>query len=184
MKYSCWGLPVLCCICICTCGSICGCNRGPLKPDGLPVLYPVTLQLSQEGKPLAEAEVVLRSDEIGTWACGGISDASGRVLVHTHGQFAGAPKGTHKVIVRKTRSGSGAVDTSGAKSLAEMRQMEEEHRKTNSGFGQTIHYVEKTYSDIETTPLEIEVKSGKNHFSLDVGPVVEIVEKHTSPMGR
>jgi len=46
------------------------------------------------------------------------------------------------------------------------------------------YLVERKYSNGTTTPLEIDVVVGKNHFKLDVGPAVEIVEEHMSPMGR
>ena len=160
-----------------------GCGRGPQKPDGLPTLYPVTLQLEQDGKPLAGADVILRSDEIGTWSCGGVSDANGIVTVRTHGQFPGAPLGRHKVIVSKLKSNA-ALDTSQAKSLAEIKELEakavQEQARTN--FGATTYLVERKFSNPATTPLEIEVVTGKNTFKLDVGPAVEIVEKRKSPL--
>lgn len=164
-----------------------GCNRGARKPDGLPKLYPVTIRLEQEGRPLAGAEVVLRSEVSGNWSCGGNTDQSGVVKIHTHGQFSGAPAGRHKIIVTKTKflAPKGSVDFSQAKSLGELREMEEEAARNQSktDFGATVYHVERKYSDPETTPLEIEVASGKNSFKLDVGPVVEIVKKHTTPTG-
>ena len=44
--------------------------------------------------------------------------------------------------------------------------------------------VERKFSNATMTPLEVEVVAGKNNFKLDVGSAVEIVEKHTSPLGR
>lgn len=159
-----------------------GCNRGPEKPEGLPDLQPVTLQLTQDGKPLADAEVILRSDEIGRWSCGGRSNEKGVVVIHTHGRFSGAPLGKHKVVVSKIKS-SDSENDSKKHSPGELNEMAEK-RQAKGGFGQTVYLVERKYSDILTTPLEIEVKTGNNRFDLDVGPVVEIVQKNTSPMGR
>ena len=164
-----------------------GCGGGPKKPDGLPKLYPVTLQLEQGGKPLAEAEVFLRSEAIGTWSCGGVSNENGVVTVRTHGQFSGAPQGKHKVIVTKTRSNVPSADISQAKSLAEIRELEAKataEQRASNDFGSTVYLVERKFSNATTTPLEIEVATGKNNFKLDAGPAVEIVEKHTSPLGR
>jgi len=160
-----------------------GCG-GPLKPDGLPKVYPVTLQLEQEGKPLAGADVILRSEEIGVWSCGGTSDESGAVVVRTHGRFAGAPLGKHKVIVMKTKPSEMLVDVSVAKSLAEIREMEQTAAQEQKGpnFGTMVYLVERKFSREGTTPLEIEVTTGKNNFKLDVGPAVEIVERRTSPL--
>ena len=155
-----------------------GCG-GPSKPDGLPKLHPVTLRLEQDGKPLAGADVILRSESAPTWSCGGVSDANGVVTVRTHGQFPGAPLGKHKVAVSKIKSSE-----IGTKSLAEIREQEERAAKERTDFGETVYLVERKFSNPTTTPLEIDVVAGKNDFKLNVGPAVEIVEKHTGPMGR
>ena len=162
-----------------------GCG-GPKKPDGLPALHPVTLQLEQDGKPLAGADVTLNSDS--KWSSGGVSDANGVVTVRTHGQFSGVPLGHYKVVVSKTKSSSASTDTdiSQAKSIAEIQELEakanEQHNPKD--FGSTTYLIERKYSGVNTTPLEIDVVAGKNNFKLDVGPAVEIAEKHSSPMGR
>ena len=163
-----------------------GCD-GPPKPDGLPKVYPVTLRLEQGGKPLADANVILHSDAIGTWSCGGISNDSGVVIVRTHGQFSGAPLGKHKVIVSKSKSSTPAVDISSAKSLAEIREIDAKAAKEQQAtgdFGTTTYFVERQFSSPKTTPLEIEVVAGKNNFTLDVGPAVENVEKRKTPLGH
>jgi len=156
-----------------------GCNRGPVKPDGLPKVYPLTLQLEQDGKPLAGAEVFLRSEAIGTWSCGGISDEKGLVLVRTHGQFPGAPLGRHKVLVTKSKSSATSLDVSEAKSLVEIRELEAKaatERKPTA----TTYLVERKYGNADTTPLVIDIVDGKNHFQLDVGSAVEITEQSRS----
>jgi len=160
-----------------------GCNRGPKKPNGLPKVYPVTLQIEQEGKPLAGADVILRSDAIGTWSCGGTSNERGVVTVRTHGQFPGAPLGKHKVIITKIKSNTASVDISQAKSIAEIREIEAKATtEQKKDFGATTYLVEQKYSGVDTTPLEVDVVAGKNNFTLDVGRAVEIVEKRSSPM--
>ena len=159
-----------------------GCG-GPPKPDGLPTLHPVTLRLEQDGTPLVGAEVILRSETASTWSCGGVSDANGIVTVRTHGQYPGAPIGKHKVVVSKIKPKE-SIDISGAKSIAEIRELEAKAAKERTDFGETVYLVERHYSNPKTTPLEIDVAAGKNDFKLNVGPAVEIVEKNTSPMGR
>jgi len=161
-----------------------GCNSGS-RPDGLPKLYPVTLRLEQDGKPLAGATVIL-SSEI-KWSCGGISDDNGVVQVRTHGQFSGAPLGRYKVAVSKIKSSGTAVDVSGTKSFTEMRELEAQavkEQQTTGDFGSTTYFVERQFSSPATTPLEIEVVAGKNDFKLDCGSAVEIVEKRKTPFGH
>ena len=157
-----------------------GCSRGPQKPDGLPTLHPVTLRLEQDGKPLAGASVTLRSES--TWSCGGISDNNGVVTVRTHGQYPGAPLGKYKVVVSKIQSSETSLDVSGAKSFAEVKELEAKAVKERTGSDATVYLVERQFSNAKTTPLEIDVVAGRNDFKLNVGSAVEIVEKNT--MGR
>ena len=160
--------------------TLVSCDRGPMKPDGFPQVYPVTLRLEQDDKPLSGADVMLVSDEIGKWSCGGVSNDNGIVTVRTHGQFSGAPLGRHKIIVSKIRSDAPEDDTTGM-SIAEIREMEAQTAGRRD-FGATVYLVERRFSNPLTTPLEVEVVAGKNSFTLDVGPEVEIVERRTRPL--
>ncbi|GHT09827.1 hypothetical protein FACS1894170_01030 [Planctomycetales bacterium] len=62
----------------------------------MPKLYPATLTVLQDGKPLENASVVLiNTDATSTWSAGGQTDAKGVVMLQTMGQFKGIPEGTY-----------------------------------------------------------------------------------------
>jgi len=135
---------------------ILGCDKRPM-PEGLPKLYPLTLDLFQNGQPLAEATVSLYPmDSTSKWSSGGFSDDSGRAVIVTHGGFDGAPVGKYKVAVVKSIV-EGAPES-----------------MDDQGNSQSFSLIESQYTNRNTTPLEIEVQSGKNSLRLDVGKVVKI----------
>ena len=125
-----------------------GCGGGPKKPDGLPKLFPMTITLMQDGAPLADAVVTLVPAS-GTmqWGSGGYSDAQGKAVIKTHGDFPGAPAGNYKVTVLK-------------------REIEK-----SGGEGNFTEYylVESLYEAAETTPLQVEVGSETKEAEFDVG---------------
>jgi hypothetical protein len=138
-----------------------GCFGSLTKPAELPQLHPLTLTITQDGQPLAEAIVSLKpQDDANKWATGGVSDAQGIVKVKTAGNFPGAPEGKYKVTVIKTEmelQGSAMVD---------------------------ISVVDKKLINPTTTTLEVEVTSGKNEVTLDVGKPVRVkVEEITEKVG-
>lgn len=133
-----------------------GCSRGPQKPEGLPDLHPVTLTVIQDGKPLDGAIVSLRPlDSSNHWGSNGLTDANGKAIIKTHGDFAGAPVGKYKVAVIKTE-----VETSGKTSVS-------------------YNIINPVYTTYDTTTLEIEVGTGSNETSLDLGEAVRIKSGET-----
>lgn len=75
-----------------------GCNSAKL-PQGMPDLVPAKLTITQEGKPLADAEVALCGS---TWNIFGTSDAKGVVVLRTYQyEIKGAPHGEYIVTVSK-----------------------------------------------------------------------------------
>ena len=78
-----------------------GCTQQ--RPDGLPKLYPVSLRVVQEGKPLDGASLVLRTADADAlpWTIGGKTDDSGTLVLWTHGKYKGVPAGKFKVVVSK-----------------------------------------------------------------------------------
>ncbi len=165
--------------------SVIGC--GPKKPDGLPELHPTTLTLTQDGAPLTDATVILNSQALGTWSCGGTSDADGVVVLRTHGQYDGAPLGKHKVLVVKTASQGGETPETppqGEFDITAYRQAEAERmaNQNSRDYGEMINYVEERFGNALETPLEIEVVDGKNRFELDCGPAIEEAVENASPM--
>ena len=141
---------------------------GEPRPDGMPKLYPVTLTLEQEGKPLAEATVILVPQFPCTWTVGGITDTSGRVQLKTHGKHDGAPAGNFKICVRKT--------------IIEGESLSLLDRPTAPR--QYYEGVEPEYGNAETTPLEINIEPKRQTFPpFDAGKAIK-VKKVAAPMTR
>ncbi|MDR0610625.1 MAG: hypothetical protein LBG58_10980 [Planctomycetaceae bacterium] len=138
--------------------GIFGCGEN--RPDGLPKLYPVSLQFTQDGIPCNGASVHLVPLEEIVWAIGGSTDANGTVVFKTHGKFAGVPAGKYKVTVSKTeREEIGPTP----QSIYESQEI--------------VFYdlVEQVYSNPKMTPLEIEVVAGKKlSKSFELGKAIRV----------
>ena len=134
-----------------------GCG-GPKPPADLPELHPLTIEVVQDGKPLVEASISLYA-EGSTLAIGGSTDASGKAVIRTLGEFEGAPVGTYKVCIIKEEIESGTPSddpmVSGTPSAR-------------------FNLVDSQFESIDTTTLEIEVVAGDNAPpALDVGDAVK-----------
>ena len=125
------------------------------RPDGLPPLVSCKITVTQDSQPLEGATVSLYSDDV-PWAVGGTSDASGVAVIYTHGQYAGAPKGSYVVTVTKQ--------------IVEQADVPLSPSIMTQG-GKAYDLVEEQYGSKETTPLKLEV-SGKTSEKIDVGAAV------------
>lgn len=131
---------------------------GPKRPDGMPPLYPLTLQVTQKGEPLAEASVSLFSaDGSSTWSSGGLTGEDGNLVVFTHGKYSGVPAGKYKVTVDCVAS-----DNPAPKSLT-MEELDAHNRKYPS-----YRIVPIPYTERSSTPLEIEVARKSNKMTVDI----------------
>ena len=136
--------------------ALSGCSEP--RPEGLPKLYPVTLQFTQEGEPCVEAAISLIPEPGSPWGTGGITDANGRVTLQTHGKYSGVPAGTYKITVNKAE-----VEYIGPPPTA----MGVAHPS------QTYSLVDPVYSIPSTTTLAIEVGEGtKSYPPFDLGKKV------------
>ncbi|MDR2115544.1 MAG: hypothetical protein LBP87_04105 [Planctomycetaceae bacterium] len=143
-----------------------GCG-GPLKPDGLPALYPVTLVVTQDGKPVTDMIISLRStDPEVTWAIGCRTDENGHAPIRTHGEFTGVPLGKYKVVLAKQEN-EGYEEYVAAKN----RYDEKAAEKIDVKF---FSCVEEKYNAPETTPIEIEITPQSKIIEIDAGPLVRI----------
>ena len=142
---------------LCAASTLLGC--GPKKPDGMPKLAPVVVTVVQEGTPLAEANVSFYAEaqENRQWACGGVTDASGKLTVTTRGKYPGMPLGKYKVTVEKT--------------LVEDPPLTDEEFKATPP--KIYQCVESKYLAENTTDLAVEVVDGKNEFTLDAGKAIK-----------
>ncbi len=143
---------------------------GQKKPDGMPDLEPTTLKVIQDGQPLADAQISLKSlDSNNKWTCGGITGANGVATLVTHGQYKGVAVGKYKVAVSK-KVGEGdppppsPIDEESARVWKEYQDSGKTYEEFN--------VVDPIFGIIETTTLEVEVVKGKNELSVDVGSAV------------
>jgi hypothetical protein len=137
---------------------------GERKPDGLPPLVPVKIILTQEGKPLDGAIVSLEDPSGGVkFTVGGTTNSSGVAEIYTHGNYKGAPLGKYKVRVLKNVTEESP--SAPPENTPEYDKFMGEYAKNPP---RTYRYVEKQYSDINTTPLEIDI-TGKTTQTLDAG---------------
>ena len=146
---------------LCLCAIICGCSKGPKKPSDLPKLNPTTVTVTyDDGTPVENATVALLSSETGgrTWNLTGPTDASGKLVLKTDGNWDGAPAGSYRVIVTK-----------------EISEMEE---PTEVGGSVSIkgitRYVDQKYSNPNTSGLTATIEDGKeNNLEFKVGEKIE-----------
>jgi len=142
-----------------------GCG-GEQRPPGFPRLYPVSIKVTQEGTPLADATVSLRiSDDSMTWSIGGRTDDQGVATLWTHGKFRGAPVGTFKVALDK-------VANEGEDEL--LQALEREDGTAARIQVNSFSFVPAEYNSVETTPIEIEITSRSRMIEVDAGPAVRI----------
>ena len=150
-----------------------GCQFGGEKlPEGMPKLVPATIQLTQDGAPLAGSTVML-FDTSGSqqWSPGGLSDDKGTVELYTNGRYKGAPEGKYKVVVKKSETDP---STLGPAPSIEDPKYGEYMDKMMSEKLDTYTLIERKYNDAKNTPLEVEIKKGGEVQKFDVGAKVKI----------
>jgi len=154
-----------------TVSFVVGCGGQP-RPEGMPRLYPVSVEVVQEGSPLEGATVTLVSDdsELGRWAPTGITGVSGVAVLQTNGLYNGAPLGSYKVvIVKRMTEPHPHPELAGAdRGTPEEAKYDQLNRERK-----TFNYVESQYSSIEETPLTVEIVSGQKTYSVDAGKKVQ-----------
>jgi len=146
--------------------GILGCG-GEQKPDGFPPIYPLTVHVTQEGKPLEDATVSLVSaDSSMTWIIGGVTDAEGNAKMRTHGKFEGAPEGNFNVVIQKTIH-EGLDEYNAA--MAQGDTAAAQRIQVNM-----FQLVEDAYTVARDTPIKVEVTRSTRTLEVDAGPAVRI----------
>ena len=148
-------------VCLCV---FWGCSHEN-RPKDLPKLTPVTLTLTQDGKPLEKAMVVLYAEnpDIAKWTVSGNTDTDGKAILVTHGQFRGVPVGKFKVCVTKVEDAGGSAEPDPHAGLVMAGA-------TTSGRPRLVYHVDPVYGDPQKTPLEVEIPAkDKGTLTLDVG---------------
>ena len=148
-------------------------------PDGVPKLYPVSVSVTQEGKPLAGATVMLRyaDPSAGTWAVTGRTEADGVAKLYTNG-YPGAPAGTFKVVLDK-REHDGLSEEERVAEIAKLQAAQTGAVIPDALMQAGIKwsYVQPEYNDPAKTPLEVEITSSTKMLPVDAGSAVKIKAK-------
>ena len=144
------------------CATLVGCNNGPKKPADLPKLNPTTIKIVyDDGTPVDGAQVALRlAQQSGgrTWNLTGLTDAQGKLVLKTDGNWDGAPAGSYQVMVTK-----------------QVDEFEATGDEVGAGMKlkSVTRMVSEKYNDPTTSGLVVEIKDGPNEFELKVGEKIE-----------
>lgn len=145
---------------------IVGCG-GPKRPPGMPALVSCVLTIQYEdGSPVDKAIVSLAPEDasLQQWSISGTTDASGVVTIRTNGDFAGAPAGKYKVVVRKSEvAPTGEKDEYGDPITASRSMVAEEF----SNSGKTPLSLEVGTTSVKKT---FDVKKGDFANPVSLGP--------------
>lgn len=151
-----------------------GCG-GPARPEGMPRLYPASIEVKQEGTPLEGATVTLvaESAELGRWVPSGITDTAGVVVLQTNGLHKGAPLGNFKVVIEKRVTEphphpEWAGADRGTPEEAKYDQLDRARKMHN--------YVEPQYSSMTDTPLKIDIVANQKVYPVDAGKKIQTAE--------
>lgn len=138
----------------------------------MPKLYPASVTVTQEGKPLAGAMVqLIPEDSVNSaWGPGGTTNASGVVVLQTNGKYKGAPLGKYKVTVtkREQEPHPNPELAQGGPRTPEFAKFQEIGRNLK-----VYSYVESQYGSIAETPLNIEVTAKEKNYTIDAGKAVK-----------
>jgi hypothetical protein len=136
----------------------CGDNTAP---KDLPKLYPVTITVTSEGKPLEAAVVDLVSEPPSKFQAITGTDTNGKAVMKTY-NYNGVPAGKFKVVITRDIDddfvyGKNSDGTQGVTSATRYQTLD------------------RKFSKAETTPFEIEVPlKPEQNTVFDVGKTVKI----------
>ena len=145
-----------------------GCNKQEL-PEGMPEIFPLTLNVTAGGEPAADMLFTFYADGL-AWGVGGKSDAQGKAVIMTQGQYSGAPAGEYTVTVSNyfvTPSKYGPRPSDPIAEEEWLKNIEEE-------YAPVYLRVAPEYLERGTTPLKITVAKGTPTVDVNLGDKVDI----------
>ena len=122
----------------------------------MPNLIPVVLIVTQEGAPLAEANInFYAQDPVNKkWGAGGVTDAQGKLDVKTQGKYKGLPAGKYKITVSKLL-------------------VENPPQKESDPPGKYFELVEKKYTKEISTDIMIDADGKTSIYEIKAGKAVK-----------
>jgi hypothetical protein len=148
-----------------------GCQEKTLP--GMPQLYPASITITQDGKPLADAQVILINiDPKTNWSGGGNTDRNGVVRLRTLGQFNGIPEGTYKVGVSKIEYPKDIVIPLEIP-YGDKEAMKEYNRLVKEYTDNTFLIVEQKFS-IDHSTIQVTISKENLNTTIDVSPAIRL----------
>ena len=155
--------------------SAIGCG-GKKLPDGMPDLYPLTVNVTYSGTPAQGVLLTFYSDQVG-YGVSGKTDDAGKAIIKTQGEFPGAPAASYLVTATKYRDEESQY---GKIPPLDEEEQAEWYEKVRAEDLKGHLLVSPEFTDRETTPIEIEVAPGTKTFDIDLGEETDIlVDVHT-----
>lgn len=132
----------------------------------MPSLYPASVTILQDGKPLEGASVTLMpTDPNSRWATSMTTNARGVATVKVHGKYKGAGAGTYRLCI----------------SRIEVQPAPPERQAAHPGIvlpPDNFDLIDPMFGNLETAEI-IEISpGGKNTWTVDVGAAVRILRKN------
>lgn len=151
---------------------IVGCGD-PTRPKDLPRLYQTTIKITQDGKELAGATVVLvHEDPAFKWNSAGTTNEQGIVELYTLGKFKGVPEGKYCVTVSKAIS----IHPKTHQPVEPPKASDPSSTSIVGGVTSSINempipfnIVAREFASQATTSLKMEVRRKRNNETFDVG---------------
>ena len=166
------GVILLLCLCLC----LNGCGEQKLPAD-MPKIYPTTITITQDDRPLEGASVVLTPmDPANTWYAGASTDVSGKAVLQTHMMYNGVVPGKYYIVVSKfepARTEGGNTPNQETDPEGYARYMSAGSSSKGGGFDLIDPKFSKASPDVT-----IEVTAGTNAQTVDVGKAVRIERKN------
>ena len=175
--------PTIYCVLFALTLSFSGCG-GEQLPPGMPKLYPATLTVMQDGKPLAGARVtMMNTDPEVNWPTGGTTDNNGVIRLMTMGRYNGAPAGTYRVYVSKIEMPEipdilRSDPPSGPDGRPDQDVRQEYNRLVREINENSFYVVDPKFAltpgNEGSTGLEVEIAPSNFRVTVDVSPAVRI----------
>ena len=147
-----------------------GCG-GEQLPPGIPKLYPATLTVTQDGKPLADAEIVMiNADPSTSWSAGGVTNQNGVLKLRTMGRYEGAPVGKYIVAVQKIETLDIKLPDEMPSDSAGLREYNQLAKKIEDN---TFYVVDPKFG-LGKTELEVEITPSNLKVEVDVSPAIRV----------
>ena len=131
-----------------------GCSKGPAKPDNIPDLTPVTVTVTYNGQPVAEASVLL-SPISGQFAAAGTTDSAGKAVMKTDGMYDGVAPGEYRATITKREK----LDVDLGETPEDPAQLAAYEEKLAS-MPVPKHLIPEKYSSFSTSGLTVTVAGG------------------------